>query len=244
MARAASSSVVSRMVAKRCGSWLWSMTPTDQPSASSQMLRVCLAVDLHSARHIAFSGEVGSRCAAFSPLCPSLSPRAERDDREASRGRSHVHRLRSRIQQPRPRARTPGNLRTLDARGRGLSRRSHEGAARRARTELRIVAAPVHRPVFASPRCHVAARAVHPWRLLALARPIAVQPHGARAECARRGGRGRGLRSRSASDHRRDHRPDPARLPVHVAAHRPAHDGVRPLSRRTSRRRHGRDRVA
>jgi hypothetical protein len=40
MARAASSSVVSRMVAKRCGNWLWSMTPTDQPSASSQMLRV------------------------------------------------------------------------------------------------------------------------------------------------------------------------------------------------------------
>ena len=37
---------------------------------------------------------------------------------------------------------------------------------------------------------------------------------------------------------------DPARLPVHAAAHRPAHDGVRPLSRRTSRRRHARDRVA
>ena len=35
------------MVAKRCGSLVWSITPTDQPSASSQMLRQCLAVDLH-----------------------------------------------------------------------------------------------------------------------------------------------------------------------------------------------------
>ena len=64
------------------------------------------------------------------------------------------HRLRGRIQQPRPRARAPGDLRTLDARGRGLSRRSHEGAARRARAELRPVAAPVHRSVLASTRTH------------------------------------------------------------------------------------------
>jgi hypothetical protein len=42
MARAASSSVVSRAVAKRCGSTVWSITPTDQPSGSSQMLRIGL----------------------------------------------------------------------------------------------------------------------------------------------------------------------------------------------------------
>jgi hypothetical protein len=42
MARAASSSVISRIVAKRCGSRLWSMAPTDQPSASNQMLRMFL----------------------------------------------------------------------------------------------------------------------------------------------------------------------------------------------------------
>ena len=120
---------------------------------------------------------------------PPLSPRAERDDREARGGTSHAHRLRSRIQQPRPRARAPGDLRTLDARGRGLSRRSHEGAARRARAELRIDRRASSSTCFASPRRHVAARAVHPWRLLALARSLAVQPHGARAECARRGGR-------------------------------------------------------
>src|SRR5262249_6243096 len=42
IARAASSRVVRRAVAKRCGNWVWSMMPTDQPSASSQILRVCL----------------------------------------------------------------------------------------------------------------------------------------------------------------------------------------------------------
>jgi hypothetical protein len=42
IAYAASASVVSRSVAKRCGSTVWSITPTDHPSGSSQMLRVCL----------------------------------------------------------------------------------------------------------------------------------------------------------------------------------------------------------
>ena len=40
IARAASCNVSSRIVAKRCGSSVWSMTPTVTPSASSQMLRV------------------------------------------------------------------------------------------------------------------------------------------------------------------------------------------------------------
>ena len=146
------------------------------------------------------------------------------------------------------RARVPQHPEILSHAGRGearrLSRRSHEGAARRARAELRLIAAAVHRPVSPPPRCHLAAGAVHPWRLLAFARSVAVQPHGARAECARRRGRRGWARSLSGRDHRRDHRSDPARLPVHVAAHRAAHDGVRTLRRRTSRRRHGRDRVA
>ena len=43
-----------------------------------------------------------------------------------------------------------------------------------------------HRPVLAGAGRQGAAGAVHPRRLLALARPVAVQPHGARAQRARR----------------------------------------------------------
>src|SRR5215469_768609 len=39
MASAASASVASCRVAKRCGSFVWSITPTDHPSASSQIVR-------------------------------------------------------------------------------------------------------------------------------------------------------------------------------------------------------------
>ncbi len=42
IACATSSSVVSRAVTKRCGSAVWSMTPTDQPSGSSQIVRMDL----------------------------------------------------------------------------------------------------------------------------------------------------------------------------------------------------------
>src|SRR5437016_858109 len=42
IARAAWSRLVSFAVAKRCGSKVWSITLTDQPSASTQMLRVGL----------------------------------------------------------------------------------------------------------------------------------------------------------------------------------------------------------
>src|SRR5215831_10602531 len=55
---------------------------------------------------------------------------------------------------------------------------------------------------------------VHPWRLLALARSIAIQSHGARAQFPRHSGRGRRLRSLPRGHHRRDHRSDPARMPV------------------------------
>ena len=42
IACAASSIDLSRMVAKRCGSRVWSMMSTDQPSGASQMVRVGL----------------------------------------------------------------------------------------------------------------------------------------------------------------------------------------------------------
>jgi hypothetical protein len=39
IAAAASARVVRRLVANRCGSRVWSITPTDQPSGSSQIVR-------------------------------------------------------------------------------------------------------------------------------------------------------------------------------------------------------------
>src|SRR5450759_3323879 len=42
MARTASSSVVSRTVAKRCGSRVWSMVPIPAPSLSNQIVRISL----------------------------------------------------------------------------------------------------------------------------------------------------------------------------------------------------------
>src|SRR5215831_4567890 len=147
------------------------MMPTDQPSASSQMVRVFLP-----------STFMPPDLAAIPRKARRLSPRTERGDREA-RGRAHAHRLRGGIQQSRSRARASRNLRALDARSRGLPGGRDERTPRRARTKLRILAAPVHRPVFGSPRRYGAARAVRPWRLLALARSVAVQPYGARAQC-------------------------------------------------------------
>src|SRR5262252_5284107 len=42
IARAASSTVLSAIVSKRCGNKVWSMVPTVTPSDSSQIVRVCL----------------------------------------------------------------------------------------------------------------------------------------------------------------------------------------------------------
>ena len=93
-------------------------------------------------------------------------------------------RLRKRIRQPRPGARASGDFRALAARGRGLPR---GGARRRTRPGLRPLAAPDHRSVPGQGRRRDdAARDVHSWRLVALARPGDVQPDGGRAECARR----------------------------------------------------------
>ena len=112
-----------------------------------------------------------------------------------------------------------------------------------ARPELRREPAPVHRPVRSQRACP-AARAVHPRRLLAIIGAVAVQPHGARPQRARRLGGGHRLRSAPARVDRRHHRADPPRLHIPVAAHRTAHDGVRPFRWRPPRRRHGSDRLA
>src|SRR5262249_50892881 len=145
------------------------MIPTDQPSGSSQMVRISLPSTFMAPEIAAIHRKARH------------SPQWERGDREA-RGRAHAGRLRSGIQQPRPRARASRNLRALDARGGGLPGRSDEGTARRARIELRIIAAPIHRPVFTATRRDRTARAVHPWRLLALARSLAIQSYGARPQ--------------------------------------------------------------
>src|SRR5580698_10898182 len=42
IACAVSSSEVSLTILRRCGSAVWSITPTDQPSGSSQMVRIAL----------------------------------------------------------------------------------------------------------------------------------------------------------------------------------------------------------
>src|SRR5262249_6953481 len=96
------------------------MIPTDQPSGSSQMVRISLPSTFMAPEIAAIHRKARH------------SPQWERGDREA-RGRAHAGRLRSGIQQPRPRARASRNLRALDARGGGLPGRSDEGTARRAR---------------------------------------------------------------------------------------------------------------
>src|ERR1700747_1173466 len=84
IARATSASVARGTVATRCGSAVWSMMPTDQPSASTQMVRVCLPSTFMAPEIAAIHGK--AKRAAF----PSLSPQAERGDREgrAPRARS------------------------------------------------------------------------------------------------------------------------------------------------------------
>ena len=115
---------------------------------------------------------------------------------------------------------------------------------RRARPGVRRHAAAIPRSVPCAGRRRGAAGAVHSWRLLALARSVHVQPHGARLERARHHGRGRGLRSVPDRHHRRHHRANAPRLLVPVAAARSADVRHRPFRRRASCRRHGRHRLA
>ena len=62
IARAASCNVSSRIVAKRCGSSVWSMTPTVTPSASSQMLRVGFPATFMAALISRFAAQRTRRC--------------------------------------------------------------------------------------------------------------------------------------------------------------------------------------
>ena len=106
-------------------------------------------------------------------------------------------RLRGRIQQPRAGAGASADFRALGARRRRLSRARRRS---RGRAELGLHYGPTPRQTIDlfKPKGggNGAARAVHPRRLLALARAVELQPDGARHERARRHRRGVGLRSR------------------------------------------------
>src|SRR5262245_25528589 len=147
MACAASATDRSCTVVKRCGSWVWSMIPTDQPSGSSQMVRVALPATFMAHDITAITANAKCRSAGRA----ALSRGAERDDTQGRRGAPHADRLRGRVQQPRPGARASGNLRPLGARRRGLPCAGDAGAARRARPDVRREPAPVHRPVMTKP---------------------------------------------------------------------------------------------
>ena len=88
-----------------------------------------LAVDFHGGSHNAVRRARKAALPDFAAAIPMSSHIG---------GAYGGDRLRSRIQQPRAGAGACGNLRALDAGGRGLSRRGDEGTARRARARLRI----------------------------------------------------------------------------------------------------------
>ena len=122
------------------------------------------------------------------------------------------HRLRSRIRQSRPRA----GIRGIFARW------SREAENYRAET-LKAGRAQLGLSYGDTPRQNIdlflpeagetrPARHVHSRRLVAFARSVDVQPDGARPQCTRRRGRGRGLRSVPECRHRRHHRADASRL--------------------------------
>ena len=221
--------------------------PTVAPSASTQMVRVCLP-----------STFMDSRGAVLAPLCAlqtkpviaralllaapaAILQGSIRDTRGARRPMSVDYEA-----EYNNRARVPEHPEIF-------ARWERDAAAYRERMKAEENAelglaygaepAPDRRPVLSRRHRPHAARAVHPRRLLALARSLDLQPHVGRAERARRRGRGRGLRSLPAGDDRADHRPDPHRLPVPVAPLRPAPDGLRPFGRRASRRLHAGDRL-
>src|SRR5689334_25045890 len=175
IAAAASSSVVSLLVAKRCGRRVWSITPTDHPSLSSQIVRQ----DLPST-FMRFGVWIRDLLAppyrrlrlrttwmrAPVRLPPLRRSRTLPTPEEAAHARSG---LRSRVQQPGTGAGASADFCPLDARGLGLPRAHRRGEARRARPLLRQQRAPDHRSVPWRQRRRGPARALHPRRLLARA---------------------------------------------------------------------------
>ena len=97
--------------------------------------------------------------------------------------------------------------------------------------------------LFRPGRRQGAARHVHPWRLVALARAFDVFPAGGRTECARHHGRGHGLRSLPARVDRRHHRANSCGLSLPLAQTPPAHFHLWSFRRRPSCGLHGRDRL-
>ena len=179
IACAASASVVSRIVAKRCGSSVWSMMPTDQPSGSTQMVRVCLPSTFMVSLITRFAA------ARQSATLAALPARAG----SAMSIRSMIGGSTWRRSTTRPSTTTARACRSIRRSSRAGMRDAEDyrteamkRTARRARALLRIDARAqtidLFRPASAA---QGAARAVHPRRLLALARPLDVQPHGARA---------------------------------------------------------------
>ena len=122
------------------------MMPTDQPSASSQMVRVCLPSTFIAALITPLCQSEQQRSRAFA--CPPVAILQGLPCSLA--GAFHGHRLRGRIQQPRAGAGASGDFRALGARGAAYRDEAGEGRPRRDRAEVRASAAPDHRPVQAA----------------------------------------------------------------------------------------------
>ncbi len=101
----------------------------------------------------------------------------------------------------------------------------------------------IHRPVLPDRRQQRSGRAVHPWRLLALARAADVQPRRARPQRAWHRRRGAGYDLCPQVTVARDHRADRGAPASTCGAASAAHDGLRPFGRRPSRRLHAGDRL-
>src|SRR5215471_5253463 len=70
IARATSASVARRTVMNRCGSAVWSMLPTEAPSASTQMVRVCLPSTFMAPEIAAIHGKAKRAAFPSSPRQP------------------------------------------------------------------------------------------------------------------------------------------------------------------------------
>src|SRR6187549_3140383 len=131
-------------------------------SDSIQMVRVCVPLTFIFPLSLArFAAEDKAAGALAAPLTIIQGWLLSRESGRAN------DRLRSRVQQPRARSRARRDFRALARGGCGLPRAHEGGRERRARPRLWHQPAPDRRPVLSrSDRPH-AARAVHPWRLLA-----------------------------------------------------------------------------
>src|SRR5262244_3443783 len=177
IARATSASVVRRMVVNRCGSTVWSMMPTDQPSASTQMVRVCLP-STFMAPDIAAIHRKASRV----PDAVQREPPSPRKPKEVIERRGGERMPIDYDAEYNNRARVPEHP-EIFARWARAAEDYRAEAMKERRAELGLSYGSSLRQFIDlfSPRPGVMAplAVVHPWRLLALARSIAIQSHGA-----------------------------------------------------------------